>query len=180
MILWLGWYGFNPGSALAMSNNAFVGPVTVNTTLAACIGAFVAVLFAYFRSGKWDLAAGLNGCLARLVAITAGCAFVAPWASLVIGGIVGALNELGMIVLHALEVYDRLCRTNSKGPSPLTKRELDVVRWTAQGKTSVEIAELLSISEHTVNAYMNNAIRKLDCVNRTQLVAKTIRLGLID
>ncbi|NTB96642.1 LuxR family transcriptional regulator [Agrobacterium tumefaciens] len=91
-----------------------------------------------------------------------------------------ALNELGMIVLHALEVYDRLCRAGSRGPSPLTKRELDVVRWTAQGKTSVEIAELLSISEHTVNAYMNNAIRKLDCVNRTQLVAKTIRLGLID
>ncbi|PZP50859.1 MAG: LuxR family transcriptional regulator [Agrobacterium fabrum] len=92
-----------------------------------------------------------------------------------------ALNELCMIVLHALEVYDRLCRTNnSKGPSPLTKRELDVVRWTSQGKTSVEIAELLSISEHTVNAYMNNAIRKLDCVNRTQLVAKAIRLGLID
>lgn len=90
-----------------------------------------------------------------------------------------ALNELGMIALHALEVYDRLCRTGSRGPSPLTKRELDVVRWTAQGKTSVEIAELLSISEHTVNAYMNNAIRKLDCVNRTQLVAKTIRLGLI-
>ncbi|MGV1785320.1 MULTISPECIES: helix-turn-helix transcriptional regulator [Agrobacterium] len=91
----------------------------------------------------------------------------------------GSLNELCMIALHALEAYDRLCRAGSKLPSPLTKRELDVVRWTAQGKTSVEIAELLSISEHTVNTYMNNAIRKLDCVNRAQLVAKTIRLGLI-
>lgn len=91
-----------------------------------------------------------------------------------------SLNELCMIALHALETYDRLCRVASKGPSPLTKRELDVVRWTAQGKTSVEIAELLSISEHTVNTYMNNAMRKLDCVNRTQLVAKTIRLRLIE
>ncbi|WP_332305181.1 helix-turn-helix transcriptional regulator [Rhizobium sp. GR12] len=91
-----------------------------------------------------------------------------------------SLNELGMIALHALEAYDRLSYAGSKGPSPLTKRELDVVRWTAQGKTSVEIAELLSISEHTVNAYMNNAMRKLDCVNRAQLVAKTIRLRLID
>ncbi|NWJ26829.1 LuxR family transcriptional regulator [Rhizobium sp. RM] len=91
-----------------------------------------------------------------------------------------ALNELGMICLHAFEIYDRLCRTGIKSPSPLTKRELDVVRWTAQGKTSVEIAEILSISEHTVNAYMNNAMRKLDCVNRTQLVAKTIRLKLIN
>ena len=88
--------------------------------------------------------------------------------------------SLNMIALHALETYDRLCRVASKGPSPLTKRELDVVRWTAQGKTSVEIAELLSISEHTVNTYMNNAMRKLDCVNRTQLVAKTIRLRLIE
>ena len=90
------------------------------------------------------------------------------------------LNELSMIALHALQVYDDLCRPGSRGPSPLTKRELDVVRWTGQGKTSVEIAELLSISEHTVNAYMNNAMRKLDCVNRAQLVAKTIRLRLID
>jgi DNA-binding CsgD family transcriptional regulator len=91
-----------------------------------------------------------------------------------------SLNELGMIALHALDAYGRLCHTGSKGRSPLTKREIDVVRWTAQGKTSVEIAGLLSISEHTVNAYMNNAIRKLDCVNRVQLVAKTIRLRLID
>lgn len=91
-----------------------------------------------------------------------------------------SLNELCMIALHALEVYDTLCRGGVKGRSPLTKRQLDVVRWTAQGKTSVEIADLLSISEHTVNAYMNQAMRKLDCVNRTQLVAKTIRLRLID
>ncbi|MDS7597696.1 LuxR C-terminal-related transcriptional regulator [Agrobacterium tumefaciens] len=89
-----------------------------------------------------------------------------------------ALNELGMICLHAFDIYDRLSTARIR--SPLTKRELDVVRWTAQGKTSVEIAEILSISEHTVNAYMNNAMRKLDCVNRTQLVAKTIRLKLIN
>ncbi|MFK3692219.1 LuxR C-terminal-related transcriptional regulator [Agrobacterium tumefaciens] len=90
------------------------------------------------------------------------------------------LNELSMIALHALQVYDGLCQGGAKGRSPLTKRELDVVRWTAQGKTSVEIADLFSISEHTVNAYMNNAIRKLDCVNRAQLVAKAIRLRLIN
>lgn len=90
-----------------------------------------------------------------------------------------SLNELGMIALHALEVYERLGAT-SKAPSPLTKRELDVVRWTAQGKTSLEIAELLSLSEHTVTAHMNNAMRKLDCVNRAQLVATTIRKRMID
>jgi Amt family ammonium transporter len=106
MILWLGWYGFNPGSALAISNNAFVGLVTVNTTMAACVGAFAAVLFVYFRSGKWDLPAALNGCLAGLVAITAGCAFVAPWASLVIGGIAGILVILSNDVFEKIKIDD--------------------------------------------------------------------------
>ncbi len=54
-----------------------------------------------------------------------------------------------------------------------------MLRWTAQGKTSLEIGQILSLSDHTVNAYMTNAIRKLDCVNRTQLVAKAIRMKII-
>jgi Amt family ammonium transporter len=106
MILWLGWYGFNPGSALAISNNGFVGLVTVNTTMAACAGAFAAILFAYSRSGKWDLPAALNGCLAGLVAITAGCAFVAPWASIVIGAIAGVLVLLSADVFERLKIDD--------------------------------------------------------------------------
>ncbi|MDI7860827.1 LuxR family transcriptional regulator [Rhizobiaceae bacterium n13] len=89
------------------------------------------------------------------------------------------INELGMIVLQAFDVFDRLRRNELSGPSPLSARELEVVRWTAQGKTSVEIGQILSLSDHTVNAYMTNAIKKLDCVNRTQLVAKAIRLKLI-
>lgn len=90
------------------------------------------------------------------------------------------LNELAMIALHAFDVYDRLCRSEVPGMTkPLTRRELEVIRWTAQGKTSIEIGQILSLSDHTINAYMNNAIRKLDCVNRTQLVAKAIRMKLI-
>ncbi|MGK9053849.1 LuxR C-terminal-related transcriptional regulator [Neorhizobium petrolearium] len=90
------------------------------------------------------------------------------------------LNEIGMIVLHAFDVFDRIRRSaKSVAAGPLTTRELEVVRWTAQGKTSVEIGHILSLSDHTVNAYMTNAIKKLDCVNRTQLVAKAIRLKLI-
>jgi Amt family ammonium transporter len=106
MILWLGWYGFNPGSALGIGNNGLVGLVAANTTLAACVGALVAVVFAYFRSGKWDLPAALNGCLAGLVAITAGCAFVAPWASLVIGGIAGILVILSADLFESLKIDD--------------------------------------------------------------------------
>lgn len=102
MILWLGWYGFNPGSALSLESNGFVALVAVNTTLAACAGAFAAMLFAYARTGKWDLSASLNGSLAGLVGITAGCAFVAPWASLVIGGIAG------IVVLLSADLFERL------------------------------------------------------------------------
>ncbi len=106
MILWLGWYGFNPGSALSMSNNGFVGLIAANTTLAACAGAFIAVVFAYSRSGKWDLPAALNGSLAGLVGITAGCAFVEPWAALVIGGISGVLVLLSADLFERLKIDD--------------------------------------------------------------------------
>lgn len=90
-----------------------------------------------------------------------------------------ALNAIGMIALHAFDVYDRMRRAELTAPRVLTKRELEVIRWTSQGKTSAEIGQILSLSDHTINAYMNNAIKKLDCVNRTQLVAKAIRFKLI-
>lgn len=106
MILWLGWYGFNPGSALSISDNGFVGLVAANTTMAAVVGAFVAILFVYFRSGKWDLPAALNGCLAGLVGITAGCAFVAPWAAMVIGAIAGVLVILSADLFEKLKIDD--------------------------------------------------------------------------
>jgi DNA-binding CsgD family transcriptional regulator len=54
----------------------------------------------------------------------------------------------------------------------LSARELEIVRWTGHGKTSIGIGQILSLSDHTVNAYMTNAIKKLDCVNRTQLVPR--------
>lgn len=88
------------------------------------------------------------------------------------------INELSMLSIQAFDVFDRMRRTASN-TNVLSARELEVVRWTAQGKTSLEIGQILSLSDHTVNAYMTNAIRKLDCVNRTQLVAKAIRLKII-
>lgn len=86
MILWFGWYGFNPGSTLGVTGyEGLMGLTIVNTTLAASAGALASLFFGYFRSGKWDLAITLNGSLAGLVGITAGCGFVAPWASVLIG-----------------------------------------------------------------------------------------------
>jgi DNA-binding CsgD family transcriptional regulator len=89
------------------------------------------------------------------------------------------VNELAMIVLHASDSYSALKRNEEFLHNSLSSRELEVVRWTAQGKTSSEIGQILTLSDHTVNAYMTKAIKKLDCVNRTQLVAKAIRLNLI-
>lgn len=89
------------------------------------------------------------------------------------------INELSMLCLNALDVFERLQKSKESSHAALSARELEVVSWTSQGKTSVEIGQILSLSDHTVNAYLTNAIRKLDCVNRTQLVAKALRLKLI-
>jgi DNA-binding CsgD family transcriptional regulator len=88
-------------------------------------------------------------------------------------------NALLMDSIIAFDHFQYLRRNSLAVTKNLTKREIEVVKWTAQGKTSSEIAAILSLSDHTVNAYMNNAIKKLECVNRTQLVAKAIRMKLI-
>ncbi len=89
------------------------------------------------------------------------------------------INELSMLMLHALDAFNLVKSAKTNEHPPLSAREREVVRWTSQGKTSIEIGQILSLSDHTVNAYMTSAIRKLDCVNRTQLVAKAIRYKLI-
>jgi Amt family ammonium transporter len=107
MILWFGWYGFNPGSTLgAVGVTGTIGIVVLNTTLGAGIACLVTMLFVYFRSGKWDLSATLNGSLAGLVAITAGCAFVAPSAALIIGIIAGIILPLAGDLLERLHIDD--------------------------------------------------------------------------
>lgn len=106
MILWFGWYGFNPGSSLSMGNTGLVGLITLNTTLGAGAGAVVAMLFVYARTGKWDLVFTLNGSLAGLVAITAGCAFVMPWAAVIIGAVAGILVVLVVEVIEQLKIDD--------------------------------------------------------------------------
>lgn len=105
-ILWFGWYGFNPGSTLGTGDTGLMGLVTVNTTLACSAGTVVAMFFMYARTGKWDLGITLNGALAGLVAITAGCAYVAPWASVVIGGLAGIVVILAVDVVESLKIDD--------------------------------------------------------------------------
>ncbi|WP_432421989.1 helix-turn-helix transcriptional regulator [Rhizobium tropici] len=89
------------------------------------------------------------------------------------------IKDLSYIAIH---VFDRLAEIRNldvRVVDALTDREIDCLIWTAAGKTSAEIAEILSLSEHTVNHYLNRATKKLDTVNRTQAVAKALRVGLI-
>lgn len=89
------------------------------------------------------------------------------------------LAELAILAAHAYDVYTSLKCKHDGTVELLSARELEALHWAANGKTSSEIASIMSLSDHTVNTYMNSAMRKLDCVNRTQLVAKALRLRLI-
>ncbi|GAB7081384.1 ammonium transporter [Megalodesulfovibrio paquesii] len=93
-ILWFGWFGFNPGSTTAA--NGTVGYIAMNTNLAACLGVVGALITAWARYGKPDPSMTLNGALAGLVAITAGCNDVAPAGACVIGFFAGILVVLSV------------------------------------------------------------------------------------
>lgn len=106
-VLWFGWYGFNVGSTLGASDVNALGLVAVNTTLAACAGALAAMFYAYTtQGGKWDLSLILNGSLAGLVGITAGCAFVSPVSSIIIGLLAGVLVVVAINVVEAAKIDD--------------------------------------------------------------------------
>jgi Amt family ammonium transporter len=96
VILWFGWYGFNPGSTLSAMDWTGIGRVAANTTLAACAAGMAAVFFVYPRSKKWDLGMSVNGFLGGLVAITCPCYWVSPWGAVVIGAVAGIVVPLGI------------------------------------------------------------------------------------
>lgn len=106
VILWFGWYGFNPGSTLSAMDFEGIGRVAANTTLAACAGGMMAVLFVYPRSNKWDLGMSLNGLLGGLVAITAPCYWVSPAGAVMIGAVAGIIVPLGVDLLEHLRIDD--------------------------------------------------------------------------
>nr|WP_297916022.1 ammonium transporter [uncultured Allomuricauda sp.] len=105
-ILWLGWFGFNGGSQLAWGGINTVGAtsVIINTNLSAAIGAIAALFFSWIRYGKADISMTLNGALAGLVGITAGCAAVNPGGALAIGLI------CGITVVLSIEFIDKKLR----------------------------------------------------------------------
>ena len=106
VILWFGWYGFNPGSTLSAMDFTGIGRVATNTTLAACAGGMVAMFWVYPRSKKYDLGMTCNGLLGGLVAITAPCYWVSPFGSVIIGAVAGVLVPLAVDFLEHRRIDD--------------------------------------------------------------------------
>ena len=104
-ILWLGWFGFNPGSTTCTDGGEFAR-VAVTTNLAACAGCLMAMIVAWLKFGKPDLSMTLNGALAGLVAITAPCYNVSPLSSIVIGAIAGVLVVFAIVFFDKLKIDD--------------------------------------------------------------------------
>ncbi len=106
IILWFGWYGFNPGSTLSAMDFEGCGRVAANTTLAACAGGLAAMFIALPKTKKWDVSFTVNGFLAGLVAITCPCYWVSPGGSILIGAVAGIVVYLGVELLEKLRIDD--------------------------------------------------------------------------
>ncbi|MBW2344684.1 MAG: ammonium transporter [Deltaproteobacteria bacterium] len=103
-ILWLGWFGFNPGSTTAANKD--IAMIFVNTNLAAAAGAVLAMFTAWMKFGKPDAGMSLNGALAGLVAITSPCASVSPLSAVIIGAIAGIIVVFSVVFFDWIKVDD--------------------------------------------------------------------------
>ena len=118
-ILFFGWFGFNAGSTLS-GTDPRIATIATNTLLAGATGAVVAVYIQMVRTGKADIAMSCNGALAGLVGITAPCAFVAPWAAVVIGGVAAPIMMTSIrFVERSLKVDDPVGAVSVHGAAGL-------------------------------------------------------------
>jgi Amt family ammonium transporter len=106
VILWFGWYGFNPGSTLSAMDLHGIGRVATNTTLAACGGGLSALFFVYWRGKYWDCGITVNGFLAGLVAVTCPCYWVSPAGAFALGAIAGVICVLSVDLFEHLRIDD--------------------------------------------------------------------------
>jgi Amt family ammonium transporter len=108
MILWFGWFGFNAGSTLSVDFGGlgFFAYVALTTNIAAACGVIGACLAGWLKLGKPDVSMMLNGAIGALVAITAACAFVSPWAAIVVGLVAGVIAVFGSLLVERLRIDD--------------------------------------------------------------------------
>jgi Amt family ammonium transporter len=103
-ILWLGWFGFNPGSTTTADTS--IAMIFVNTNLAAAAGTIAALATSWIKFGKSEIGMSLNGALAGLVGITAGCANVTPNSSIIIGLVAGVLVVFSVMFFDKIKIDD--------------------------------------------------------------------------
>jgi Amt family ammonium transporter len=103
-ILWLGWFGFNPGSTTTADTS--IAMIFVNTNLAAAAGACLAMIVSWMKFGKPEVGMSLNGALAGLVAITAGCANVLPGSAIIIGAVAGVIVVFSVMFFDKIKIDD--------------------------------------------------------------------------
>lgn len=106
LILWLGWFGFNPGSTMGVGDGTAIGHIVVTTNMACAAGILTATITAWAWLGKPDFSMTVNGALAGLVAITAPCAWVSVPYALVIGGIGGILVVFAVVFFDRIHIDD--------------------------------------------------------------------------
>jgi len=106
LILWFGWYGFNPGSTLSAMDVQGIARVSFNTTMAACTAGLTALFIAFARTNKWDLGFTTNGFLAGLVAITCPCYWVSPTGAFFIGIVAGFVVVYATDLLEFVRIDD--------------------------------------------------------------------------
>lgn len=113
LVLWFGWFGFNPGSTMGIVGDpGAVAEIAVTTNVAAAMATLTATATAWLLLKKPDIGMTLNGCLAGLVAITAPCAFVSVGASAIIGAVAGVLVVLSVLMFDKLKIDDPVGATS--------------------------------------------------------------------
>jgi Amt family ammonium transporter len=106
-LLWFGWFGFNPGSTLgAVGNWELIGTVATNTFLASAAGGISTMVYTYFKYGQIDITMAINGVLAGLVAITAGCNVVDANSAIIIGAFAGVIVDIAVVFFDKIKIDD--------------------------------------------------------------------------
>ncbi|MEY4383208.1 MAG: hypothetical protein RI995_750 [Bacteroidota bacterium] len=106
-ILWFGWFGFNPGSTMAAVGKwDLIGKVATNTFLASAMGGISTIVYTFMRYKKVDITMVINGVLAGLVAITAGCNVVSPNSALLIGIVAGTIVDMAVVIVDKMKIDD--------------------------------------------------------------------------
>ena len=111
-VLWLGWFGFNPGSTMSFQNPADVVSILMTTNTAAIAAVLTSTITSWIYLGKPDLGMTINGCLAGLVGITGSCAYVSVLSSLIIGAIVGVLVVFLVVFFDKIKIDDPVGATS--------------------------------------------------------------------